>query len=184
MLVCAATGLRRGELMALRWQDVDIDAGTLTVRRTIARVGGKLVISEPKSLSSRRVVPLPDPLVALLKAHRLTLKQERLKAANQWADHGLVFPTELGTPCDPRSFLRVIEAAASRAGIPDVGVHTLRHSAGTAWLDSGVHIKQVADLLGHSSISITGDIYGHGNDDGVRRVVETLIPALGIATAK
>jgi integrase len=184
LVLCAATGLRRGELMALRWRDVDLDMGTLTVRSTISRVDGKLLISEPKSARSRRVVPLPDPLVSMLKAHRTAQKQERMRAANMWTDHGLVFPTELGTPCDPRSFLRVIEGAANRASIADVGVHTLRHSAAVVWLENGVHIKQVADLLGHSSVAITGDVYGHGSDDGARRAIETLIPALGIATAK
>lgn len=180
LVLCAATGLRRGELMALKWRDVDLAAGTLTVRGTISRVDGKLQITEPKSERSRRVIPLPDPLVSMLKTHRLTQKQDRMKAANMWTDHGLVFPTELGTPCDPRSFLRVIEAAATKAGVADVGIHTLRHSAASAWLENGVHIKQVADLLGHSSISITGDIYGHGSEDGARRAVEGLVGTLGL----
>jgi integrase len=116
----------------------------------------------------------------MLKNHRAAQKQERMKAANVWTDHGLVFPTETGQPCDPRSFLRVIETAATKAGVADIGVHSLRHSAATAWLDSGVHIKQVADLLAHSSISITGDIYGHGSDDGARRAVEGLVGTLGL----
>ncbi|OBJ50203.1 tyrosine-type recombinase/integrase [Mycobacterium asiaticum] len=181
LVLCAATGLRRGELMALKWSDVNLNAGTLTVRGTVARVDGKLQTTEPKSARSRRVVPLPDPLVTMLKTHRTTQKQERLKAANVWTDSGLVFPTELGTPCDPRSFLRVVEVAAAKAGLVNVGIHTLRHSAGTAWLENGVHIKQVADLLGHSSISITGDIYGHGSEDGARRAVEGLVGTLGLS---
>jgi integrase len=180
LVLCAATGLRRGELMALKWRDVDLSAGTLAVRGTVNRVDGKLVITEPKSDRARRVIPLPDPLVTMLKTHRTAQKAERMRAANVWTDHGLVFPTETGQPCDPRSFLRVIETAANRAGIADVGVHTLRHSAAVAWLEGGVHIKQVADLLGHSSVAITGDVYGHGSDDGARRAVESLIGTLGI----
>jgi integrase len=178
----AATGLRRGELMALKWRDVDLTAGTLTIGSTISRIDGELTISEPKSDRSRRVVPLPDALVTMLRAHRTAQKQDRLRAANVWQgqEHGLVFCTELGTPRDPRSFLRVIETAAAKAGIADVGVHSLRHSAATAWLESGVHIKAVADLLGHSSISITGDIYGHTSDDTARAAVESRIGTLGI----
>lgn len=180
LVLCAATGLRRGELMALKWRDVDLSAGTLAVRGTVNRVDGKLVITEPKSDRAGRVIPLPDPLVTMLKTQRTAQKAERMPAANVWTDHGLVFPTETGQPCDPRSFLRVIETAANRAGIADVGVHTLRHSAAVAWLEGGVHIKQVADLLGHSSVAITGDVYGHGSDDGARRAVESLIATLGI----
>ena len=73
-----------------------------------------------------------------------------------------------------------MEIAAKKAGIADVGVHTMRHSAATAWLESGVHIKAVADLLGHSSISITGDIYGHATDDAARKAIDGLSGALGL----
>jgi integrase len=103
-----------------------------------------------------------------------------MRAANVWQDHGLVFCTELGTPVEPRSMLRVIEAAAKKANIEGVGVHTLRHSAATAWLESGVHIRQVSDLLGHSSIAITGDVYGHASAAGARSAVESLGHILGI----
>jgi integrase len=79
-----------------------------------------------------------------------------------------VFTTDVGRPVNPRNLLRVIEVAARTAGVAGVGVHTLRHSAAVAWLESGVHIKAVADLLGHSSIAITGDVYGHTSDDTAR----------------
>jgi len=85
---------------------------------------------------------------------------------------GLVFTTEFGGPVDPRNVLRTIELAAEKAGIKNVGVHTLRHSAAVAWLEAGVHIKAVADLLGHSSIAISGDIYGHTSDDAARPAVD------------
>jgi integrase len=116
----------------------------------------------------------------MLKSHKATQAAERLRAGDQWQGSGLVFTTELGGPCEPRNLLRVIESAAKRAGIEDIGVHTLRHSAATAWLDGGVHIRQVADLLGHSSISVTGDTYGHGSQDGARRAVESLGERLGL----
>jgi integrase len=83
-----------------------------------------------------------------------------------------VEPTEFGGPVDPRNLLRVVEAAAEKAGMQSVGVHTLRHSARVGWLEAGVQIKAVADLLGHSSISITGDVYGHTSDDTARAVVD------------
>jgi integrase len=108
----------------------------------------------------------------MLRKHRTEQKSERLRAGDQWIDSGLVFTTEFGGPVDPRSFLRVIEVAAKAAGVEGVGVHTLRHSAAVGWLESGVHIKAVADLLGHSSISITGDVYGHTSDDAARSAVD------------
>ena len=92
----------------------------------------------------------------------------------------LVFTTALGGPADPRNLPRVIEVAAMDAGVVDVGVHTLRHSAAVAWLESGVHIEAVADLLGHSSIAITGDVSGHTSDDTARAAVDALAGRLGL----
>jgi integrase len=115
-----------------------------------------------------------------ISCFRATQKAERLRAGNQWRDSGLVFTTELGEPVDPRNLLRVIEVVAKAAGVDDIGVHTLRHSAAVAWLEAGVHIKAVADLLGHSSIAITGDVYGHTSDDTARAAVDLLAGALGI----
>ena len=88
--------------------------------------------------------------------------------------------TEFGTPVEPRNILRTIETAAAKAGIEYVGVHTLRHSAAVAWLEAGVHIKAVADLLGHSSIAITGDIYGHTSDATTRAAIDGLTSTLGL----
>ena len=172
-MLIASTGLRKGEALALRWDRVDLGAGTLKVAATLGRIGDRLVISEPKTARSRRTVPLSPASVAMLRKHRTEQKAERLRAGNQWTDSGLVFTTELGGPVDPRNLLRVIEAAAKTAGVEGVGVHTLRHSAAVAWLEAGVHIKAVADLLGHSSIAITGDMYGHTSDDTARAAIDT-----------
>jgi integrase len=133
-----------------------------------------------KTDRSRREVPLDPPIVSLLCRHRVTQLEERLAAGNQWTDTGLVFTTELGTAVDPRNFLRIVETTAKTAGAAGVGVHTLRHSAAVAWLESGVHIKAVADLLGHSSISITGDTYGHTSDTAARAAVDGLGARLGL----
>jgi integrase len=176
----AATGLRKGEALALRWDRVDLDAGVLKVAATISRVDRRLIITEPKTDRSRRTVPLNAAVVAMLRRHHTAQKADRLRAGHHWADSGLVFTTELGGPVDPRNLLRVIEAAAKAAKIPGVGVHTLRHSAAVSWLEAGVHIKAVADLLGHSSIAITGDVYGHTSDDTARAAVDGLAGRLGL----
>lgn len=180
LVLIAATGLRKGEALALRWDKVDLNAGVLRVSATIARVGGRLVITEPKTARSRRTVPLSPAVVTLLRKHKAAQAAERLRAANQWTDSGLVFVTELGGPVDPRNLLRVLEVAAKAAEVEGIGVHTLRHSAAVAWLESGVHIKAVSDLLGHSSIAITGDVYGHTSDDTARAAVDCLAARLGL----
>lgn len=133
LALIAATGIRRGEALALHWPDV-VDSGLLAIRGTLGRVGGKLVITEPKTDRSRRIVPIAASLVAMLRSHRAHQDAERLIAGDQWQDHGLVFATEFGTPVDPRNILRTVQIAAKKAGMSDIGVHTLRHSAAVAWL--------------------------------------------------
>jgi integrase len=182
LVLIAATGLRRGEALALRWSDVDLDAGALTVRGTLGRVNGALGITEPKTARSRRTVPLSAPLVALLRKHGTAQKREKLAAANQWTDSGLVFTTRLGRPVQGASVLHLITSAAASVGLAEVSVHTLRHSAAVAWLEAGVHLRAVADLLGHSSIRIAGDTYAHTSDHVARGAVDGLSGVLGIGS--
>jgi integrase len=180
LVLVASTAIRRGEALALSWSDVDLDAAVLVVTKTIGRIDGKLERGEVKTQRSRRTIPLSASVVAMLRRHRTTQRAERLRAGDQWTDTGLVFTTELGHAVEPRNLLRVIEAAARRAGVEGVGVHTLRHSAATAWLENGVHIKAVSDLLGHSSVAITGDVYGHASDHTARGAVDGLAAQLRI----
>jgi integrase len=179
LVLIAATGMRRGEALGLRWQHVNLKEGVLKVAATLGRVGTELVITEPKSARSRRTIPLSSAIASLLRAQRASQAAERLHAGDQWTNTGLVFTTEFGGPVDPRNLLREVEIAAAKAGVEGIGVHTLRHSAAVAWLESGVHIKAVADLLGHSSISVTGDVYGHTSDDTARAAIDGLAVRLG-----
>ena len=180
LALVVATGLRKGEALGLRWSDVNLDDGWLKVRQTLNRIQTRLVATEPKTDRSRRTVPLSPAVVAMLRRHKVAQTAERLKAGDQWTDSGLVFTTEFGGPVDPRNLLRVAEVAAAKAGQSGVGVHTLRHSAAVGWLEAGVHIKAVADLLGHSSIAVTGDVYGHTSDDAARSAVDGWAVALGL----
>ena len=174
------TGMRRGEGLALRWADVDHDGNVIRVRGTMSRVGGDLVVTAPKTAKSRRVVPMSADVARLLRRHRLDQQQERLRAGSQWTDTGYVFATEFGQPCDPRNALRSFKAAAKSAGLPPtIGLHTLRHSAATVMLTGGVPIKVVSDVLGHSSIAITGDTYGHVTEDVARDALTSLSAAFG-----
>jgi hypothetical protein len=124
--------------------------------------------------------------VARLKAHRATQAAERLHAGEQWTDSDLVFTTEFGGPVDPRNLLRTIEIASAKAGVKDGGVHTLRHSAAVAWLEAGVHIKAVADLLGHAAPEVLAaastDLSGIG--EAIRKATASAAPStMGIVAA-
>jgi integrase len=112
LVLSDATGLRRGEALALHWSDVDLNAGMIVVRGTLGRVGGKLIITEPKTDRSRRTVRIALPLVTMLGAHRADQNAERVAARDQWQENELVFASELGTPVDPRNILRTVQIAA------------------------------------------------------------------------
>jgi integrase len=171
----ARTGMRRGEALALRWHEVDLDAGSLRVSRTLGRVDGKLQVSEPKTEKSRRSVPLTAPVVAMLRDHRQRQLAERLAAGSAWQDQDLVFSTELGHPLDPRNALRTFTSTVRKAGLPaSVTLHTLRHSVASTMLARGAPIKTVSHLLGHSSIAITGDVYGHVTTEDTRAALDLL----------
>ena len=173
------TALRRGEALALQWSDVDLDKGTLRVRGTLARIDGQILVPEPKTAKSKRFVPISIPAEQLLRRIQANQAEERLRAGSAWCQTGFVFTTEFGEPCDPRNALRALKVAAVRAGLPAVGLHTLRHSAASVMLTHGVPLKVVSEILGHSSIAITGDVYGHVAPDVSREAVATLGAVLG-----
>ncbi len=170
----ATTGLRKGEALALRWDAVDLNDGALHVRGTLTRSGSHLSVTPPKTALSRRTLPLARAEVALLTELRATQLAERELAGPEWSDEDFVFTTETGRPMDPRNVLRALTTAASKAGLSGVNVHTLRHSAATAWIEAGVNIKAVSTLLGHADIRITADVYGHVSDAVARAAMETL----------
>jgi integrase len=173
-----ATGLRRGEALALHWADVDLEGGVLRVRGTLSRTSKGLQITEPKTERSRRSVPLPRTAVETLKAHRSRQLAERLMAGPAWQQTDLVFATEVGTALEPRNVLRRFDALAQRAGLVGVHLHTLRHSAASFLLAAGTHTKVVQEHLGHSSYSITADIYSHVAPAQAREAADRLDEAL------
>ena len=178
----ASTGLRKGEALALRWVDVELGAEhpQLRVRGTLARIDGRLLITAPKTAKSRRTLPVSGPAAALLKAQHTEQVAERLRAGNQWNDLGLVFTTVTGLPVDPSNVLREIKKAAAKAGLPQVTVHALRHSAATTMLEAGIHLRGVSDLLGHADIRTTAEVYGHLSDEVARSAMDTLSSAFKI----
>lgn len=161
-----ALGLRRGEVLGLAWSDLalDAEAPTLSVRRQLRR-GRKdqgLVLAEVKTAGSRRTLHLPRPVVDVLRAHRRRQAGERLARGEAWRDdEGLVFTTPLGTPVEPRNYGRWFSQLAEDAGLGHWSTHELRHSCASLLLAMGVPLEVVSETLGHSSIRVTKDRYGH-----------------------
>ncbi len=161
-ILALATGMRRGELLALKWQDLDFATKTLHVRRIYTRAAGNRYIeAEPKTEKSRRSIALPALVVDLLLQHREKQVQMRRQAGEAWQEHDLVYCTSLGTPLNPSKVIDRYKALLKRAGLPDIRFHDLRHSAATILLTMGIHPKVVQELLGHHQISMTMDIYSH-----------------------
>lgn len=161
--VAVALGLRQGEVLGLRWQDVDLDRRTLTVSFALQRLGGGqgLALVEPKTAESRRTIMLPDYAVAALREHRTRQLQERLLAGDKWKEQGFVFTTRVGTPLDPRRVQSKFKDLLDQAGLPDMRFHDLRHTCASLLLAQGVPARMIMEILGHSKISTTMDLYSH-----------------------
>ncbi len=159
--VAVSIGLRQGEAFALRWRDIDLDAGELRVRHTLQRVDKIPVLAEPKTQKSRRTIPLPASIVSALKSHRIAQLEERLFAGDRWQDWDLVFCTTIGTPLDPRTITRQYHAHLEAANVPRRRFHDLRHTAATLLLTQSVDIRTIMETLGHSQISLTMNTYAH-----------------------
>lgn len=160
-LLVATTGMRRGEVLGLRWSDLDLDAGRLSVAQTLTVVGSKVRVSEPKTAKGRRTVALDPATVAALRGHRVRQAEERLALGPTWREHGLVFTWYDGGPIHPERFSKWFEVRAIRSGLPRIRLHDLRHSYATAALAANVSAKVVSERLGHAKVGITLDVYSH-----------------------
>jgi integrase len=180
-LVALGVGLRQGEILGLRWSDVDLIEGTLTVRHALARIEGRLVLVEPKSATSRRVVPLPAFVRNALVAHRAHQAQEPLPLRpdppDPFAD--LVFVTTHGTPLDGITITRRFQRILADAGLPRQRFHDLRHACASLLLAQGVPARVVMETLGHSEISLTLNTYSHVMPSVGREAAERMDQLLG-----
>jgi integrase len=157
--VTLATGLRRGELLGLRWQD--IEASTIHVKQAYVKVRGKLVLSTPKNRNAFRSVAISPDVLEVLLLHRQQQEKERLSLGAYWPENDLVFTSEVGTPLNPDNLKRVRNALMDRAGVPRATLHNLRHLHASVAIESGMDAKMLAERLGHARASFTLDRYTH-----------------------
>jgi integrase len=161
-VLAITTGLRRGELLGLRWDDADLERGTLRVGRALVREGGRHELGETKTRRGRRRVNLTPRTVAALKAHRKRQLEERMRFSDLYQDRGLIFATRVGTPLNPENLVkRSFKPLLAKAGLPEIRFHDLRHTCATLLLSRSVHPKIVQELLGHATIAMTLDTYSH-----------------------
>lgn len=161
-VLLTTTGMRLGEACGLRWQDLDLERGLATVQRALQRQhGAGLVFVEPKTKQSRRNVQLAQGTVVALMAHRKSQLEERLKAGAAWQDNDLVFCRVDGTPLQISNLPGVFHRALEKAGLPPVRIHDLRHTAATLLLAMGENPKVVQEMLGHSTVMMTLEVYSH-----------------------
>src|SRR5919112_1843037 len=172
-ILAVQTGMRQGELLALKWGDVDLNRGVIHVRRTLVRNRGRIALGEPKTKKSRRPVNLTSVAIEALKAHLEQQLEDIERLGDLYRDDGLVFTSGVGTLINPsnlrrRSFAPLLQ----RAGLPQIRFHDLRHTCATLLLSRNVHPKYVQELLGHATVAITLDTYSH------------MIPGMGNHTAR
>lgn len=168
-------GLREGELLALRWEDINLETATLQVRRTLSEARSGRIFEAPKS-GKGRSLRLTRQATDALRAHRKRQLEEKMQKAGLWEDHGLVFPSQVGTPLSARNLQRSFKSHLRRAGLSDsVRFHDLRHTCATLLLSRNVHPKYVQELLGHADIALTLNVYSHvipGMDGGTASAME------------
>lgn len=172
--VALSLGLREAEVLGLRWQDLDLDKGTLRVQKTLQRIDGKWELVEPKTTKSRRTLPLPAALITLLRAHRTRQLEERLQLGLSWQPWELVFCTRLGTPISPRNLVRDFKKLLRRADLPDIRFHDLRHSCASLLAAQGVPQRVTMEILGHTDIRLTQNVYTHVYDEAKAAAVAAL----------
>jgi integrase len=188
-------GLRRGELLGLRWADFDSERRTLEVRVAVRRrksarlddgtyangTPSRVELAELKTRRSRRVLYLTSGIVQSLETHAARQAQERAAAGPLWTASGLIFASLIGTPIDPDNFTKAFARLCKSAGLGHWHPHEARHSAASVMLAQGVPLEVVSEVLGHSSIAITKDVYGHLVEGAKRAAAERMAEALAVS---
>jgi integrase len=187
IILALAYGMRRGEVLGLRWSALDWDAGILQVTHSVQRIKSReeqtgrrtqLVVGELKTPRSRRSLALTPEIAAKLRQHHTRQAERKMVAGLIWRDHGLIFASEVGTPIDPENFSRTFSKLCKRAGLGHWHPHELRHSGASLMLAQGTPLHVVSEILGHASITITKDVNGHLVEGDRRAVAASMSLAL------
>lgn len=181
--VAISLGLRQSEAFGLRWRDIDLDKGLLSVRHQLRVVTGVPTFVEPKSRRSRRTLTVPAPLLAMLKRHRTRQKEERLMAGPRWHDHELVFTTPIGTPLDGSNVRKQLAANLKTADLPAIRFHDLRHSAASLLAARGVSQRTVMEILGHTQMATTSNVYTHITSDSMKEATDRMADLFAVDKA-
>ncbi|TWG03618.1 site-specific recombinase XerD [Streptomyces brevispora] len=177
------TGLRKGELLGLHWEDLDLGSGTASIRRSLQRTRtGGLTVLPTKTRASERRIALPTECVHSLRGHQERQEGERNTAGVAWRESGLVFTTPTGGPLDPANMTRRFAAFLSRAGLRRIRFHDLRHSTATLLLEQGIDLVVIKELLGHAHIGVTAGVYAHVRLRLQRQAIDTLGSVLNLSS--
>ena len=180
VITALGLGLRQAEVLGLRWEDIDDEAGVVWPRMQVQRLRGQgLVLRELKSAKSATPLPLPDVVAAALRQQRKRVLEMRLAVGPAWREHGLVFPSEVGTPQEPRNVARAWDRLRRQIGMEWLGMHGLRHGFGSLLAARGVHPRVAMELMRHSQFSLTMEIYTHVAPELAREAVREIDRALG-----
>jgi integrase len=172
--VALGRSLPRGESSGLRWRYVDLDAGTLRVASSLQIIDGKRVLVQPKTKQSQRMLPLPPSMAATLRQHRALQLQDKMLAGTRWQEFDLVFATSIGTPITESNLVRAFHKLLTRAGLPRMRFHDLRHSCATLLAAQGVAARVAMEILGHANINTTLNIYTHVLDESKRQAMAAM----------
>jgi integrase len=174
------TGMRRGELLGLRWDDIDFEEGTLTVTQTLQRlVNVGIIFTPPKTPTSHRTIALTDSVLAVLRHHQRRQNRERALLGARWQESGLVFTARNGKPIDPYSLAAIFDRFRTIAGLPHFRMHDLRHTTATLLGEAGNELHVISAVLGHAHLNTTADIYSEIRPATRRAALTALEQALG-----
>ena len=174
LVVFALLGMRRSEVLGLKWADVDLDQGSLRIVRGLHRVGADLVEMPTKTPRSRRTIPLPPYVVDVLQEHCERQEKQRVDLAERWPSSGYVFTSVVGTPIDPRNCTRMVQNACKAAGVRVVRLHDFWHGCVSILLELGVPPRTAMEIVGHTTLEMTMNAYGHVNLDAKREAMEAV----------
>ncbi len=179
LFLAAFTGARRGEVLAIGWDQIDLERGRLKITRSLERLDGEFRFKEPKTARSRREVAIPPLAVERLRRWKTEQTERRLVAGPAWHDLGLVCDCGDGQPIAPDSFSKAFKRLARAVGAPNTRLHDLRHTAATLMMEAGVHPSIVSRSLGHASEAFTMQVYGHVRDEMLDQAADALGAAYG-----